>query len=89
MWRKAAGPIGIPKGDGFHLLRHHFASLLIRQGESIKTVPERLGHTSATMTLDVYGHLWPADEGRTRSAVDTVLGPAIAHVTRTEAQRDL
>ena len=49
----------------------------------MKTVQDRLGHTSATMTLDVYGHLWPEDEDRTRTAVDNVLGREIAHVART------
>lgn len=72
MWRAAAGPLGIPKGDGYHQLRHFYASVLIRAGESVKVVQERLGHTSATLTLDVYGHLWPEDEDRTRDAVDAV-----------------
>jgi hypothetical protein len=26
------------------------------------------------MTLDIYSHLWPEDEDRTRAAVDRVLG---------------
>lgn len=69
-WRAAAGPLGIPGGDGFHQLRHFYASVLIRSGESVKTVQERLGHTSAQMTLDVYSHLWPEDEERTRAALD-------------------
>jgi integrase len=47
--------------------------VLIRAGESVKVVQERLGHTSAQMTLDIYSHLWPEDEDRTRSAVDSVL----------------
>lgn len=34
----------------------------------------RLGHASATETLDVYSHLWPDSEDRTREAVDSVLG---------------
>ena len=80
IWRSAAGPVGLPKGIGFHALRHHYASTLIRAGESVKVVQERLGHTSATMTLDVYGHLFPDDEDRTRGAVDAVLGPALAAV---------
>ena len=72
-WMAAAGPLGIPQGDGFHQLRHFYASVLIRAGESVKVVQERLGHTSAQMTLDIYSHLWPEDEDRTRSAVDSVL----------------
>jgi integrase len=66
-WRRAAAPLGIPTGDGFHELRHFYASVLIRAGESVKVIQERLGHTSAQMTLDVYGHLWPEDEETTRS----------------------
>ena len=46
---------------------------LIRHGESVKTVQSRLGHASATETLDTYGHLWPDSEDRTREAVDLVL----------------
>jgi integrase len=73
-WIAAAGPLGIPLGDGFHQLRHFYASVLIRHAQSVKVVQERLGHTSAQMTLDIYSHLWPEDEDRTRAAVDEVLG---------------
>jgi integrase len=66
--------VGIAKVDGFHHLRHFYASLLIHHGESVKVVQDRLGHSSATMTLDTYGHLWPDSEDSTRAAVDTVLG---------------
>ncbi len=58
---------------GLHALRHYFASLLIAHGSSVKEVQERLGHASASETLDTYSHLWPTDENRTRDAVDRVL----------------
>jgi integrase len=58
----------------FHDLRHFYASLLIRHGESVKVVQKRLGHKSAVETLDTYSHLWPDSEDRTREAVDTALG---------------
>jgi hypothetical protein len=51
---------------------HYYASLLIRHGESVKVVQARLGHASASETLDTYSHLWPDSEDRTRSAVDSV-----------------
>lgn len=35
---------------------------------------ERLGHTNAAMTLNVYSHLFPESEDRTRAAVDTAFG---------------
>jgi len=55
---------------------HFYASLLIRFGESVKTVQSRLGHASAAETLDTYSHLWPDSDDRTREAVDPALaGP--------------
>lgn len=74
VWTKAVRASGAPTGTGLHGLRHYYASLLIRHGESVKTVQARLGHASATETLDVYSHLWPDSEDRTREAVDAVLG---------------
>jgi integrase len=59
-----------------HELRHFYASLLIRHGESVKTVQRRLGHATAAETLDTYAHLWPDSDDRTREAIDSVLGGA-------------
>ncbi|MFC5887446.1 tyrosine-type recombinase/integrase [Kitasatospora sp. CM 4170] len=42
-----------------HKLRHTAASLAIAAGADVKVVQTMLGHKTATMTLDVYGHLWP------------------------------
>ena len=75
-WRPAAVKASLPVGTGFHALRHYYASLLIRHGESVKTVQARLGHATAVETLDTYSHLWPDSEDRTREAVDSVLGAA-------------
>ena len=74
VWVPAVERAGLPKGTGFHALRHYYASLLIRHGESVKVVQARLGHASASETLDTYSHLWPDSEDRTRLAVDSVLG---------------
>lgn len=41
----------------WHDLRHTFASLLIHQGENIKYIQSQLGHSSPTVTLNVYAHL--------------------------------
>jgi integrase len=76
IWRPAAREIGLPSRMAFHTLRHYYASLLIRHGESVKTVQVRLGHATAAETLDTYSHLWPDSEDRTREAVDSVLGDA-------------
>lgn len=78
VWRPAAATAGLGNGVTFHDLRHYYASLLIRHGESVKAVQRRLGHKSAVETLDTYSHLWPDSEDRTREAVDAVLGRAAA-----------
>ena len=41
----------------FHDLRHTYASLLIEQGKNIKYIQSQLGHSSPTVTLNVYAHL--------------------------------
>lgn len=38
-------------------LRHFFASMLISKNVDLKTIQERMGHTDAALTLNVYGHL--------------------------------
>jgi integrase len=83
-WRAAVEMAGLPAGTGLHALRHYYASLLIRHGESVKTVQARLGHASAVETLDTYSHLWPDSDDRTRDAIDSVLG-FTADALRTEA----
>lgn len=59
---------GEPKYTGLHALRHFYASWLINpserggQGLALKIVQQRLGHSSILMTMDTYGHLFPADK---------------------------
>lgn len=81
-WGKARVRSGTDVEVTMHSLRHFYASLLIRHGESVKVVQIRLGHATAAETLDTYSHLWPDSEDRTRDAVDTVLG-ALADPLRT------
>jgi len=47
---------GVPRVR-FHDLRHTYASLLIDQGEHPKYIQTQMGHSSITVTMDVYGHL--------------------------------
>jgi integrase len=54
---RAAAAVGVP-GLTPHELRHTAASLAIASGASIKGVQSMLGHASAQMTLDRYGHLF-------------------------------
>ena len=74
----AATAIGIP-GLHPHELRHTAASLAIAAGADVKVVQQMLGHASATMTMDTYGHLFDnrldevadaLDRARARTAAD-------------------
>ncbi|MEH0823363.1 MULTISPECIES: tyrosine-type recombinase/integrase [unclassified Micromonospora] len=67
---------GLPKSTTSHDLRHHYASVLLMQGESVIVVADRLGHENATLVLSTYGHLMPDPEERTRRAVDDAWGCA-------------
>ncbi|WPQ68389.1 tyrosine-type recombinase/integrase [Weissella paramesenteroides] len=55
--QKALIKIKSPKRITFHGLRHTHASWLLSSGVDVKYVSERLGHSSITMTLDIYTHL--------------------------------
>ena len=43
----------------FHDLRHTSVALAIRSGAHPKAIQMRMGHSSITVTLDRYGHLFP------------------------------
>jgi integrase len=58
-FRPALKKAGLPV-IRFHNLRHTYASLLIEQGENIKYIQTQLGHSSPSITLDVYAHLMKA-----------------------------
>jgi len=45
----------------FHDLRHTFGSLLIQAGASLAYVRDQIGHSSIQVTVDIYGHLVPAN----------------------------
>lgn len=57
----------------FHDLRHFYASALIQEGLSVVTVAARLGHATPAITLQVYSHLWPGEDDRTRTALENRL----------------
>ncbi|AYJ33223.1 site-specific integrase [Corynebacterium xerosis] len=59
----------IPVGLTPHDLRHTFASWAISQNVDIKTLQTLLGHKTAAMTMDIYGHLMP---GHDRTAIDAI-----------------
>lgn len=83
-YKTAAAEIGLPDLR-FHDLRHTCASLLIAQGASVKAVQAQLGHASATITLDRYGHLFPDELSQLARHLDRAHADAITDPDRTEA----
>jgi integrase len=83
LWTPAARAAGLRARSGLHVLRHLYASLLIRHGENVKTVQHRLGHSSAVITLNTYAHLWPDADDTTRAAVTEGLINSAADSLRT------
>ena len=49
------------------------ASLAIAAGANVKAVQRLLGHQTASMTLDLYGHLFDDDLVAVADALDTVM----------------
>lgn len=86
-FRRAVAETHAPSTARLHDLRHFYASLLIRHGESVKVVQARLGHASAGETLDTYSHLWPDSDDLTRAAVDAVLGAPSDSTSRASSKR--
>ena len=77
----------VPLDVDTHALRHFYASALIAGGASVKVVQTRLGHASAVITLNVYGHLWPGDDDLTRDVMDSAFG-LLADSLRTRAANE-
>ncbi len=74
-WRRAVHWTTTGLGRRPHDLRHTAASFWIAAGVDIKTVSSWLGHSTAKLTLDTYGHLMGTDADRAALArVNRALG---------------
>ncbi len=78
IWKPALRVAGLEasRANGMHALRHHYASVLLDAGESVRALADYLGHSDPGFTLRVYTHLMPSSEDRARAAIDTALGAA-------------
>jgi integrase len=70
-WKEQTRKLGLTAT--FHSLRHTHASQLIAQGVDILTISRRLGHSKPTVTLDVYGHMFPDTDDRAASIMEATL----------------
>ncbi len=71
--KNAAGEFVTVYDFKLHELRHTAASLAIQAGANIKALQNMLGHESAGLTLDRYGHLYPSDVDAVGVAMNALL----------------
>ncbi len=71
-WTGATKAAGLPRYR-IHDIRHSVASNLIAGGMNLLDVAHLLGHTNATMVMQVYGHVAPDDQGRAAALMDALL----------------
>jgi integrase len=77
-------PEPLPEELRLHDLRQTAASLMILQGASIKAVQKQLGHATASITLDTYGHLFPDELEALAGRVEDARAEALATLARTQ-----
>ena len=75
-WKPACEAANLHPRPTIHGLRHFAASHMLAQGADIFEVSRALGHSSVSITADVYGHLVPS---KTR--------PTSVHAARLDALR--
>lgn len=67
---------GLPRVS-LHKLRHSHASQLLLPGVHPKVVQERLGHSSISVTLDIYSHLIPTMQEGAAAQLDAAFKSAL------------
>jgi hypothetical protein len=81
---KEQRPAPLPDRLRFYDLRHTCASLLIAQGASVKAVQAQLGHATASITIDTYGHLFPSEMDTLGDRLELVRDAAVTRRERTQ-----
>lgn len=67
-WVRTLRRLKLP-GVTIHGARHSYATMLLESGESMKLAQETLGHSSITVTADLYSHVTPTFRCRAADAL--------------------
>ena len=59
--------------DSLYALRHSCAALLLQANVHPKIVADRLGHSSVTLTMDVYSHVLPTMQTEATAQLERML----------------
>lgn len=64
-----------------HDLRHSFATILISEGVDIVTVSKLMGHSSPSVTMDIYSHLLKKTAKEASEAFERLFAPKATEAT--------
>jgi len=88
IWTPAVQQAELPRELRIHDMRHTCAALLIAQGAHPKAAQLHLGHSSITVTMDRYGHLFPSETDALAAALDRARAQAVTDQMRTKPRSD-
>ena len=80
-WKRTCKRAGISRFTP-HSLPHFYASGLIASGADVVTVQRAMGHSSPSITLNTYSHLWPTAEDKTRNAAADLMSAVFPRADR-------
>jgi integrase len=72
-FKPALAAAKLPADFSLYGLRHTCATLLLQAGTHPKVVAERLGHSSTTLTMDVYSHVMPGMQSEATTQLERLL----------------
>jgi integrase len=73
-WKPLLKRAGLPHSTRFHDIRHSAITLLLSKGIPVKVVSEMAGHADVAITLSVYQHVLPHQQGACAEGMDEALG---------------
>lgn len=82
-WRSFTKAHGF-EGLKFHELRHTQATQLVAGGMDMKTVQHRLGHASATLTMNLYAHALPENDAQAAQLIGSLFSETPSEQARQE-----
>lgn len=86
-WKNTVSELGYP-GLTLHDLRHTAASLAVHAGSNVKVVQRMLGHSSATITLDVYADLFDSELDDVAQRLDDLILTSNPATTRPQQEKE-
>ena len=87
VWRPGVKAAEVPEGLRIHDLRHTAAALMIAAGAHPEHIKRHLGHSSITVTMDQYGHLFPSESAAIADRLDVMLPGSRTDKIRTKRPR--